>query len=165
VVEGRRNGGMRMRRPTVLTILITMVLLAGIGLLPRHSPIPPAAAAKVQRYNLIMGEGEVIAEVAGKEQVIGDFHRWEPPVLVAFKGDTVLINVTNPRRHTHSLVIPDYAVSTKVLSPRGGSETVRFVASKTGTFQFLCGIPHDEATGACDLDHRRMTGYLIVLDR
>lgn len=153
------------RRPRALMILIVMVLVAGIGLFSGRLPMSPAAAAKVQRYNLIMGEGEVVGEVAGKEQIIGEFHRWEPPVLVAFRGDTVLINVTNPRKHTHSLVIPDYRISTKVLAPRGGSERVRFVASKTGTFQFVCGIPHDEAAGSCDLDHARMTGYLIVLDR
>jgi hypothetical protein len=142
-----------------------MTLLVGIGLLPSRLPISSAAAAKIQKFNLIMGEGEVIGEVGGKDQIIGEFHRWEPPVLVAFKGDTVVINVSNPRRHTHTLVIPDYGISTKVLAPRGGSETVRFSASKTGTFQFVCGLPHDEATGACDPDHRRMTGYLIVLDR
>lgn len=154
-----------MRKPRALMILIVMVLVAGIGLFSGSLSVSPAAAAKVQRYNLIMGEGEVVAEVAGKEQIIGDFHRWEPSVLVAFRGDTVLINVTNPRRHSHSLVIPDYRISTKVLAPRGGKELVRFVASKAGTFQFVCGLPHDEATGSCDPDHARMTGYLIVLDR
>ncbi len=112
-----------------------------------------------------MGEGETIEEVNGQEELTGEFHRWEPGVLVVNKGDTIRLTVTNPRSKTHSLIIPDFGVATPKLDPRGGTATVEFIADKAGVFQFACGIPYSREGDAvdCNLDHKRQLGYLIVL--
>ncbi len=130
-----------------------------------------AVAPRTQRFDVILGEQDVIADdEAGKEILIGDFHRWEPDTLVVYKGDKVVLDVTNPRRKLHSLVLKEFGVDTKELTPRGGKATVEFVASKAGVFQFICGIdpaeaPYKGRDDACNIDHRRQVGYLIVLDR
>lgn len=118
---------------------------------------------KTQRLTIILGEGEVIGEVGGKDQITGEFHRWEPPVIVVRKGDTVILDVKNPRKHIHSFVLKDFNVDTGPLMGRTGASTVQFVADKEGVFQFSCEIKFDEKKGECDPDHRRMVGYVIVL--
>ena len=129
-----------------------------------------AVGPKTHRLQILMGEGEVIGEEAGKEALTGEFHRWEPDVMVVNKGDTVILEVTNPRSTAHSFVLKEFTVDSKELAPRGGKATVQFVANKAGVFQYECGIdpakdPYKARTDACDLDHRRQLGYLIVLER
>jgi len=115
------------------------------------------------RLRIIMGEGEVIAEVQGEDQVIGEYHRWEPGTIVVHRGDHVVLEIVNPRKHIHSFAIPAFGVNTGPLEPRGGSATVEFVADQTGVFQYVCATPHDHERGECDPDHETMVGYLIVI--
>lgn len=124
-----------------------------------------AAPAATRTYDIVMGEGKVVVEVAGKDELGGEFHRWEPPVLVAFRGDTIVLNVGNPRKRKHSLVIEAFNIDTGELEPRTGKKTVRFVASKSGVFEYKCGLKQDEAKGWCDPDHKYQVGHLIVLER
>jgi plastocyanin len=117
-----------------------------------------------QAIDVIMGEGETIAEVNGEEEIVAEFHRWEPGVIVVNKGDTVDLTVTNPRGNAHTLILPEFGVTTPRLDARGGSAEVSFIADKAGVFQYACGLPHNHETGDCDADHKRMVGYLIVLE-
>jgi len=122
-------------------------------------------AQKTQTLTLFMGEGEVIAEVDGQDVVTGEFHRWEPGVLVVHKGDKVALTVKNPRKNIHSFFLPDYNLDTGPLTGRTGEATQEFTADKAGVFQWMCNIPPDPAEGECDPDHEAMVGYLIVLDK
>jgi len=123
----------------------------------------------VQNLKLIMGEGQVITETgeggAAKDELTGEFHRWEPDVLVVFKGDTVKLSVENPRATAHMFTLPDFGVTTPILVKRGGKAEVTFVANKAGVFPYQCGLAYDQAQGFCALDHQRQVGYVIVLDR
>ncbi len=103
-------------------------------------------------------------------EVVGSFHRWEPAVLVAYKGDTIRLEVTNLRGSTHSFMLKEFLVDTESLEPRGGTKTVEFTVGKAGIFQFVCGLNYEdeetgELTGDCAPDHEQMVGYFIVLDR
>ena len=130
-----------------------------------------AVAPRTHRFEIVLGEAQMVVEdAAGKESLGGDSHRWEPDPIVVFKGDKVVLEVTNPRKKVHSLVLKEFGVDTKELTPRGGKATVEFVAGKAGVFQFACGIdpavaPYKGRADACDLDHPRQVGYVIVLDR
>ena len=122
-------------------------------------------AQKTQTLTLFMGEGEVIAEVDGQDVVTGEFHRWEPGVLVVHNGDKVALTVRNPRRNIHSFFLPDYNLDTGPLTGRTGEATLEFTADKAGVFRWMCNIPPDPPEGECDPDHEAMVGYLIVLDK
>ena len=102
-----------------------------------------------------------------KDQLITEFYEWVPNVIVVLKGDTVKLQVTNPRSGVHSLAIPDFNVDTGSLDPRGGTATLEFVADKAGTFPFLCNTKWDPTKDPelCEPDHDSMVGTLIVLDR
>lgn len=128
-------------------------------------PTGEGVTPKTQELWIVMGEGEIIQEVDGEEKLTGEFHRWEPSVLIANKGDTVKLNVTNPRGNAHIFALPEFDVETPRLEKRGGTTDVEFVADKAGVFQYKCALDPDEELGNCDADHKRQVGYLIVMDR
>lgn len=145
---------------------IGSAVLSALLLIGTPSLTGSAAAPAVTRtFDIVMGEGKVVVEVGGKDELGGEFHRWEPPVLVAFRGDRIVLNVANPRKRKHSLVIDAFKVDTGELEPRTGKKTVSFVADRAGVFKFWCGLDPDEAKGWCDPDHRYQVGHLIILER
>ncbi len=150
-------------------------------------PVGPGLVPKTQRLRIELGEGEIIQEAmvnkatgetkllseekGGEEALTGEFHRWEPNVMVVKKGDTVELTVVNPRTHAHSFLLSAYNVDTGRIPGRKEQPdvakrtvTVTFVADKLGVYKFECGTPHDHMKGDCDADHKRMVGHLIVLD-
>ena len=67
-------------------------------------------------------------------------------------GDTVRINFTNGQG-THDWVIDEFNARTSILET-GKSQTIEFVADKTGTFEYYCSVGNHRAMG--------MVGKLIV---
>ncbi len=61
------------------------------------------------------------------------------------KGDTVKITFVNSSG-LHDLKIDEFNVATKQLAA-GKEETVTFVASKTGTFEYYCSVGNHRAMG------------------
>ena len=118
-------------------------------------------------FDISLEEVEFYAEVENEEgaedTALVELHQWSPNFLVVNEGDTVVLNISNPRKHTHTFSIPELGISTKVLEARTGSETLQFVADKAGMFTFACGLPYNSAIGQCDPDHSMMTGTLIVV--
>ncbi len=110
-------------------------------------------------------EGEHEEEGELEEVSFGHFHRWEPQGLIAFKGDTILLTVTNPDEHAHSFMLPAFGVVTPLLEPEGGTTVVEFTVDEAGIFQFACGLPYDHEAEYCAIDHEHMIGYLTVLER
>ncbi|MHB8279413.1 MAG: cupredoxin domain-containing protein [Candidatus Humimicrobiaceae bacterium] len=129
---------------------------------------------KTQVINMYIGEikaggTESLESVLpdAEKMLVAEFHTWNPNVIVVFKGDTVQLNITNPRSGNHSLAIPDFNVDTGTIAAKGGTATVEFVAAKAGAFPFKCNTPWnlDKDPRDCDPDHEFMTGTIIVLDR
>jgi hypothetical protein len=175
------NGGYLMKRNVITTIAAMLALsLLSAACAGEVGPAGPAGAAgpdgaagvpgaglepQIQSYDIRMGEGELIQVVDGKDQLTGEFHRWEPDVMVVTKGDTVRLHVTNPRGAAHILMVPEFGVTTPRLEKRGGEADVEFVADKAGVFQYMRALPYDAENEDCDLDHKRQVGYLIVMER
>lgn len=90
-------------------------------------------------------------------------HRWYPGMLVVRQGDTVDLAVGNPDKVSHRLELTGYNLMTKVLTP-GSSDSLRFVADRTGVFAYRCVLPYDPAQKHCTPDHDVMRGYLIVTE-
>ncbi len=162
-----------------ILIIVALVLAAGF----LFAACQGGAAGPVTRdFSIVVGEGKIVTEhgheaeeveidsdhddeevgsdhenEAEEIEIVGSFHRWEPAVLVAFKGDTIRLTVTNLRGSTHSFILKEFLVDTESLEPRGGTKTVEFTADKAGTFQFACGLPFSREGGAtdCNEDHKR----------
>ncbi len=80
--------------------------------------------------------------------------KWEfnPPRIEVNKGDSVVLKITSTDV-AHGFNLPDFNIR-EDLNP-GQEVTIRFVADKTGTFNFYCDI-------FCGAGHKEMTGELIV---
>ena len=167
-------------------ILIIGVLVLAAGVLFSACQGGGAAGPVTRDFSIVVGEGKIVTEheheaeeveidsehesEAEEIEIVGSFHRWEPAVLVAYKGDTIRLEVTNLRGSTHSFMLKEFLVDTESLEPRGGTKTVKFTVDKAGIFQFVCGLEYEdeetgELTGDCAPDHKQMVGYIIVLER
>lgn len=68
-------------------------------------------------------------------------------------GDTVRINLTNAGAARHNFGVGDFGVRTQTISG-GNSETIEFIADRTGTFNFDCSVPGHRNQG--------MLGNIII---
>lgn len=146
------------------------MMMGGVSTSPSSasvSDLQTSAEPQTRTFDVILDEVEFYAEVENEEGqeeiVLVELHQWNPNLIVVNEGDTVILNISNPRKHTHTFSIPELGINTKVLEARTGSETIQFVADKPGVFTFACGLPYNSAAGQCDPDHSMMTGTLIVL--
>jgi len=76
----------------------------------------------------------------------------QDPVTIN-KGDNVHLVITSSSG-THGVMIPGLGVSSGAVSP-GETQTVDFVASEAGTFDYFCNVP-------CGEGHRSMRGQLVI---
>ena len=144
--------------------------MMGQGMMSSQSSqtIPSDTEPQTRTFQISMEEVEFYAEVEneGGEEAIAfvELHRWEPNTIIVNQGDTVVLEITNPRKHAHTLSIPAFNVNSEMLEPREGADTVTFVADTPGVFTFYCGLPYNPDKLYCDPDHNMMTGTLIVLE-
>ena len=144
--------------------------MMGQGMMSSQSSqtIPSDTEPQTRTFQISMEEVEFYAEVEneGGEEAIAfvELHRWDPNTIIVNQGDTVVLEITNPRKHAHTLSVPAFDVTTQILEPREGTDTVTFVADTAGVFTFYCGLPYNPDKLYCDPDHNMMTGTLIVLE-
>ena len=144
--------------------------MMGSGMMTSQSSqtIPTDAEPQTRTFQISMEEVEFYAEVeneSGEEEIaFVELHVWEPNIIIVNQGDTVVLEITNPRKHAHTLSIPAFDVNSDMLEPRVGADTVTFVADTPGVFTFYCGLPYVPEKLYCDPDHSMMTGTLIVLE-
>ncbi len=153
-----------------------LVIIAAVALVVILAACSPTGTSdpKTQTIDIFINERKAVPkgdllELLGEEShdsLISEFYKWEPEVIVVNKGDTVVVNVTNPRGTVHGLEFPAFSVDTGPLEPRGGTATIEFVAAKAGTFTYNCSIPFDPDTDPqdCHPEHEFQVGTIIVLD-
>jgi len=159
-MDGRRSA----LRSTLVGITLVIALVAvALSLLTLTAPAAPARStpapgpATIDLSLLITGRGAIGGPA--------ESHLYAPQLLVARRGDTVGLHVTNGSNFRHGIEIVGYSVKTGPLT--GGpaaAETLTFIADKPGIFEYRCYIPYDPATATCALDHDRMIGHLVVID-
>lgn len=84
--------------------------------------------------------------------VSGENFAFNPTEMRVKVGDTVKVTFTNASG-THDWVLDEFDVRTQILE-EGQSETVEFVATTAGTYEYYCSVGNHRAMG--------MVGNLIV---
>ena len=147
----------------------SMMMNQGMMSSQSSQTLPTNESTQTRTFQISMEEVEFFAEAENEEGVEGisfvELHRWEPNMIIVNQGDTVVLEITNPRKHAHTFSVPEFGVNSQVLEPRTGTDTVTFVADTAGVFTFSCGLPYNPDKLSCDPDHSMMTGTLVVLDR
>jgi heme/copper-type cytochrome/quinol oxidase subunit 2 len=130
--------------------------------------IPTGEPTQTRTFEIFLDEIKIFAETeneSGEEEIVEvEIHQWNPNSIIVNKGDTVVLKISNPRGSIHAFAIPQFGVSTGNLEPRGGTETIEFVADKAGVFTFICNTPYVPEQNWCSSDHATMTGTIIVLE-
>jgi plastocyanin len=86
-----------------------------------------------------MTEEAPVIDMSLKEfTVLGTSFAFAPSNITVNKGDTVKINFIN-NVGLHDFVIDEFNVKTKQLKV-GETETITFVADKSGTFEYYCSV-------------------------
>jgi plastocyanin len=86
-----------------------------------------------------MEEEPPVIDLSLKEfTVVGTSFAFAPSKITVNKGDTVKINFIN-NVGFHDFVIDEFNAKTKQLKA-GESETITFVADKSGTFEYYCSV-------------------------
>lgn len=145
----------------VLVVVIVVISLATIGGFVIYSQNPsspsPTTQLPVQSSDTGTEDKQVATSSSENTQVRGititgsDF-KLEPSVIEAKKGEKIKITFINSGGF-HDFVIDELGVRVKRIGA-GASESVEFVADKTGTFEYYCSVDTHRQMG--------MKGQLIV---
>ncbi len=100
-----------------------------------------STAAVTASTSVSVGTGSTVKSFT----VNGSNYKFAPTTMTVKKGDTVKITFVSSGS-IHDLVVDGYNVRTKELSP-GQSQTIQFVANKSGTFEYYCSVGSHRAMG------------------
>lgn len=70
--------------------------------------------------------------------VTGTMYSFSPPTMSVRKGDRVRVNFTS-QNGSHDFVIDELNARTSILAS-GKSESIEFIASETGQFEYYCSV-------------------------
>lgn len=174
----------------VLAVSAIAVTMSGIAIGASFTRAPALPAARELAMTVTIDEGLIVTgwnetcqcavaidtPAADGEQLVGEYVRWAPSVMIVNAGDAVHLTIKNPRGGDHSFAIlsstGDFSGTTATGivqgransgNPEGTTATITFTALKPGTYTFICAIPYDDAAHKCHPDHETLTGTLIVL--
>jgi len=115
-------------------------------------PHIPAVPTDVQKAQLKAGAEDHQPTTLTFDVTGGSFY-FTPNEIIVRQGDKVKINFTNVGG-THNLLFVDFGeIGTKTIKT-GESDTIEFMATKKGTFEFYCGVGNG---------YHRMMGQIGVL--
>ena len=167
-----------------------VALLLGAGALGLVLTKSGAPAARTLHYTIFVGERVIVTGInsttglvapidtapADEEGLTGEYVRWEPDILVANAGDTIVLTIQNPRKTDHSFAIESAAGDftgttssgtiqgrTNSGEPQGTEVTITFTAVKPGVYLFRCVTVFVDASNMCHPDHESIVGHIIVM--
>jgi nitrosocyanin len=139
----------------LLLFLIVLGVLVGGYLYMKKSPsqtvsgpVPTPLVEQTAVPQTTDQQGAVVKEFT----VEGGMYYFSPKEIRVKVGDTVKVTLTN-KEGLHDFVLDEFDVKTKTIKA-GETDTVTFVASKAGTFEYYCSVGTHRAMG--------MKGNLIV---
>ena len=137
-----------MKKYIFISIVVLTLAIAGGVLISRKQSVQKTDS-KVEAANVIANNP---AGPVKEFTVNGSNFAFDPATITVDKGDTVKINFKDDDGR-HNLVVDGYNISTNVIGG-GESDTITFVADKTGSFEFYCSVSNHRDLG--------MSGTLIV---
>ncbi len=149
----------------LLLILIVVVVLGAGGYMysqkaaaPVENAMPVPGTSGVEEAVVEKSTGET-AEAAMEKSAAKEFtldateFAFSLAEIKIKKGDTVKITLTNSGKMPHDWVVDEFNIRTKQIK-NGETDTITFVADKTGTFEYYCSVGKHRANG--------MAGKLMV---
>lgn len=140
----------------VTAFVIVLAILVGGWYVYRknNTGSPVATTAQTAQTSAVVASSSNGATTGQTKMftISGSNYAFSPATITVNKGDTVQITFKSTGG-TQNLVLSDFGISTNQLSS-GQSQTVTFVANKSGKFQFYCSVGNHRQMG--------MVGTLVV---
>lgn len=137
----------------LLLLLAGMVVLGGCiheRFYPQATPEtqqPPSVEVTATPTEVVVSPtgalptGEVIEFAVDASE-----YKFTPKVLNAKVGDRIRLTLTNAGRMPHDWRLDEFSAATQILQP-GQTETIEFVASAAGSFEFYCSVNTHRSMG------------------
>ena len=142
----------------VVGIIVVLLIAGGVIMLTKNDTAPTIPSTPDTVVSQPTSTSDMIAsmmpEASGSVMpagpvktftVTGSNFKFTPATLSVNKGDTVKITFNNSGG-SHDFVIDEFNVQAPVIQS-GASETVQFVASKTGSFDYYCSVDGHRSMG------------------
>ncbi len=150
----------------ITTLIVIIVVLLGGWFFYRHNDaddamenmnatVPAGNTATTSTNGMpegaILEDGTISADVSTSVGTVKTFtvsggnYFFSPKTLTVNKGDTVKIVFTNSGG-VHDFRIDAFNVATKQIK-NGETDTITFVADKSGTFEYYCSVGNHRAMG------------------
>jgi plastocyanin len=91
-------------------------------------------------------EGQMMEGDVREVTVDGSEYSFDPSSLTVTEGEKIRLTFNNVGNLPHNFVIDELGITTQTV-PGGGSDTVEFTASQSGTFDFYCSVGNHRALG------------------
>jgi len=132
----------------LIGVVVVLLLVGGYFVFAGKMNKPSTAVTEqqevftpTQEASSMEEEGEV-AEIT----VEGDEYSFSPSELTVNAGQKVRLTFKNVGSQPHNFVVDGVGVASKTITG-GGSDTIEFTASESGTFGFYCGVGNHRALG------------------
>jgi plastocyanin len=127
-----------------------LIVLVGAGFYfyeKSYANEPKVISVNTQRVLTKAVATKAVGKVSSmkKYTVTGANFSFDPKEISVKKGDTVQITFKNAEGF-HDFMIDEFGVKTNKVQA-GSQEVVKFVASKTGEFQYYCSVGQHRANG------------------
>jgi nitrosocyanin len=129
----------------IITIVVVLVLVGGGFLLFNNKGAAPTKDVEVNTTMPVPGSKVEETQVVKEFSIDAAPFSFSPSTMTVNKGDTVKITVKNTKG-SHNLNIDEFNASTRLLNV-GETQTITFVADKTGTFEYYCSVGNHRAMG------------------
>lgn len=96
--------------------------------------------------SMMEDEGEMMEGDIREVTVDGSEYSYSPSSLTVTEGENIRLTFNNVGNLPHNFVIDELGVATQTV-PGGGSDTVEFTASQSGTFDFYCSVGNHRSLG------------------
>lgn len=142
--------------PLIIVGIVVLCLVLGYFVYKNRTQsqnIAPSAQNVDESMESTSTEASEPSSLEVKEFTInGSNFSFNPSSITINRGDKVKITFKDDDG-THNLTIDGYNISTKTINS-GNSESVQFIADKSGSFEYYCSVDSHRERG--------MTGTLIV---
>lgn len=139
-----------MKKATLIIVIIIILIVAGVWYLNRSADRSSSEGDGTVSEEAM--EGDSIVGEAQEFDLVASNFKYDVTEIRVKKGDTVIINLTSEEGF-HDWMVDEFDARTRQLQV-GESDTVQFVADRSGTFEFYCSVGNHRQMG--------MVGALVV---
>lgn len=129
-----------------LVVAVLFLALLGVGYILYRGGVRKNAPSPGTTQNTQNQAPTLAQEKVREISVAGSEFSFSPSKITLTKGERIRITFKNIGNSSHNLVVENLGVATKTI-PGGATDSVEFVADKSGSFTFYCAVGNHRQLG------------------